>query len=99
MGVLGPEKRGLRLRESRAGGYFSRDQLPGREDVHEAHGQTHKARGVWMSCASPEAAASAQLAQAMEGSEPGAPCHERQHFLVRGATSRSQRPPAGRSGE
>ena len=78
-------RRGLRLRRSRADAHFSRHQLPGREEVHEAHGQTHKARGVWMSCASPEAAASAELAQATTGSELGAPCDERQHFLVRGS--------------
>ena len=85
VGVLVPEKRGLRLCESRANARFSRHQLPGREEVHEAHGQTHKARGVWMSCASPDAAAGAQLAQAPEGRESRAPRRERQHFLVRGS--------------
>ena len=34
VGVLVPEKRGLRLCESRADARFSRHQLPGREEVH-----------------------------------------------------------------
>ena len=74
-------------------------QHPDREEVHEAHRRTHKARGVWMSCASPEAAAGVLLAQAPEGCESRAPRDEQQHFLVSGTISRSQHPPASRPGE
>ena len=87
--VLWPEKRGQRLRKSRADAHFSRHELPGREEVH-------KARGVWMSCVLPEAAAGAELAQAPGGCESRAPRDERQHFLVQ--PSRPCSPPSAATG-
>ena len=51
-----------------------------REEVREAGGETHETGGVWVSCASPRDASSAEhLARAPQGGQSRAPRQEWQH--------------------